>query len=217
MKKLWKILPAIVLVSVLILAGCGGDGPPGGDPKGALGPTVDKTYNNVVNRGDLSPYSGTIVFTYVANQMGNSVALSGISNSEVKVNNTSLTLKLGTPSSLSTLSAILPPGVNASDSTAKAFVILGFMDGNTGSVKTLEWGKENAMVFLIYVDKDVTLTGSMTENDKGEVYTTNYNMVLKAGWNTAIQTPTAPKTAKQEDGTPDATFMWGVGTDNLTP
>jgi len=100
----------------------------------------------------------------------------------------------------------VPEGVVISDKTAQ-YVSAEFYARKSGSYSTYValqnyTGTSEIWVSYMYVDKNVSITGSYTEIEDGDTYVYNYNAQLKKGWNIMI-----------ENGTKAANGTW---TYNLT-
>jgi hypothetical protein len=86
---------------------------------------------------------------------------------------------------LSEMGDEMPPGITVSNPDAK---------GTTGSVHAYKSGAKtgeflhataDCMGILIYVDRDVSITGSYTETEDGVSATISFSLDLKKGWNIA--------------------------------
>jgi hypothetical protein len=109
------------------------------------------------------------------------------------VSNGNITIKLGKPKNeyLDYIISYIGNGITVSDNSAMAFLM---EDDLTTQDEDYELWCENAdaskWVSLIYVTKDVTITGTYSGHDVTE----NYNASLKAGWNYLIWTESGTNT-----------------------
>jgi hypothetical protein len=111
-------------------------------------------------------------------------------SSSVKVNNSKLTIKLGTPKSdyLSNFfgSDELPAGLTITPNNVKCFGLGSSFyssDVNYG-LECMKDGKNYAMLF--YADNAVTIKGTVIDDYNDEEETAIFNVSLKKGWNYVI-------------------------------
>jgi hypothetical protein len=183
------------------MAACGSDGG-NGITSGSLGTSFEKTYS-------VSVVDANVIFTHGKDGDGNLFQLSDVLDDYTVTltpkdsQESTFTLRLGDVKPAALSSNALPPELTVTPDL-KVFVIGGFQDGPDEYDNTIRWFKSfDITVFLAYANKDGTATGVTTEGTD----TFNFNLALKEGWNTVIQTRTGTSVTVKT-GTPGSDFRW---------
>lgn len=207
MKNKLEILGMILFVVMFVysMAACKSDDENNKDSSttissSSLGENVDLTFSGVkYQNGD--PVNGTLDFSYLG--VGEPIT-KYIPNSEVKITDGILKLKLGTPLPTALIDAddVFPGwGLNINPSDLKLFGIEVFVDKDDNY--EIAWHKNmTIVVFLFYANKDATVSGTAFGK-------TNYDLELKRGWNTVLGYPEDNDSCFT--GIPDSSFKWTVG------
>jgi len=80
---------------------------------------------------------------------------------------------------------------NADASIANKIYIRVYQGNNIRFIDGFDAEKGSTSVSIWYSDSDVTITGSYTETDTGQIWTYTYNISLKKGWNFVYQVANA--------------------------
>jgi hypothetical protein len=194
-KKTFSILVLAAIIFALAFAACPQDADGGGgnnnnnvDP--GTGNSTDNSPGAITGGKDgttiTTPVTGvpdevtSTDFSYF--NKGTEHINTYIPDSSVTVSGGNVTIKLGVPNSLDTFSFLISNNVTVNPSDAKAGPDIGVFYTSNGSHKLLIKNVGKSRMGLIYVDKDVIITGARLDNG----VTINFNLNLKAGWNYVI-------------------------------
>jgi hypothetical protein len=126
------------------------------------------------------------------------------SPASVTISGGNVTISLGTPKNL--IINPPPPGLTMISSDAKVFTLSYFC--TSGGNYVLVCAKDAANgAFLLYADKDFTITGTDTSGGGGTV---TYNASLKKGWNYYIFSIGGSTTTVTSSTTLPSGFKWTV-------
>jgi len=211
MFKFWGII-AFAAVIVFSMIGCGEDN--SGDKNNQTGNNnqpgdgsinfSDAKWSNIdvianIN-GTTNPYNSsnktfTKVFHEFSEYGGGEKSFFEISSNpadwNIKIENNKLSVSLGNPDKAAH-SSYIPESINTDG--LKVVVLIGFEDDNGNTLHMVDINTGNCILFA-YADKAGIISGSANQ--------TNFNLNLKAGWNTIIYT-----FADMTTGVPGSNFKW---------
>jgi hypothetical protein len=106
---------------------------------------------------------------------------------EVKISDNSLTIKLDRPNEefMFVLNDSFSDGITISPDNVNCWFTELFHDME--SLYSLTCKNSNSIASLIYVDKGVTINGTVVDEDDGFTFIDNYNVSLNQGWNFLIR------------------------------
>ena len=203
MFKFWGII-AFAAVIVFSMIGCGEDN--SGDNKSGDGGInfSDAKWSNieVYNSDGSALYNGSnVTFTKVG--YGTAKTFSEVSNNpsawNVKIINNKLSVALGNPDKAAH-SDMIPNSVNQDG--LKVIVYAEFEDDNGNTLSLIDPDHNDGVkyIFFAYADKTGIISGSADP--------VNFNLNLKAGWNTVIYTAVPLVSATFTTGAPGSNFKW---------
>jgi len=183
MKKFFKLIGIIALVAVIgfWVVSCGNDDGGGGGNTIASGAEVvyDSNITNLAEAKSATNFGfGSNMYNYMIEPLSN--FLDG--SSSVTVNDSKITIILGTPKSVYLQNANSGEGVTVNPSNAKYFQFPLPCFFTSDEKYALASAKEDrsAGAYLQYIDRDVTVKGTITDEETGKTTTINYS--LKKGW-----------------------------------
>jgi hypothetical protein len=226
-RKLFSVLALIAIITALTFTACPHDA---GDNNGG---GVDNNNNNPDNGGGtitggkdgatiippvIGAPAGVTDFSYIWRYINGSYSYVHINtyipNSSVTVSGGNATLKLGVPKSeyLETWSSSGTFTVNPSDAKfSEAFGSFYTSDGKYGLTLNADVNAVTA-VFLLYADKEVTITGQYIYSN----YIDYYNMAMKAGWNYVIEEENGTTYTYTSSTSLPSGFSWQIIAYDLT-
>jgi uncharacterized repeat protein (TIGR02543 family) len=140
-----------------------------------------------------SSYNGSYAYTYggyddVTGEPNFVPFTDFLSSATVNINNGKLTVNLGTPMAqyLNSIEDMMEDArtLSISNRNAKMFTLYSFC--NQDGISLDYESSDNSYIMLCYVNTNVTITGIVTEYDKGDTYTQIYALNLRQGWNYVI-------------------------------
>jgi len=150
-----------------------------------------------------APYNGSNkTFTKVGDPAGNTVPFSEVSSNSdawnIKIENNKLSIVLGTPN-LAEHSSVIPDSINPDD--LKVVFYQTFQDDNGSTIHLSNYDDDIKYIFFVYADKAGIISGDDTF--------INFNLNLKAGWNTAIyMMDNSTSTYTLTTGVPSSDLKW---------
>jgi hypothetical protein len=101
-------------------------------------------------------------------------------------------------------------GINIAPNDAKAFITdAELFESSDGRYALAYMKDDNNFAILVYVDKNVTITGTYTDTYAGETITQIWNCSLKTGWNYVFASQ-SETTITYTTGTPPSGYKWQV-------
>jgi uncharacterized lipoprotein NlpE involved in copper resistance len=195
MKKVGKLLGVITLTAVIgfSLVSCNNDTTgddttgDGGNGDGGAFTFSDPVVTFGITATDFSYILGESIYDEDHNWVKDT--FSHLSNyitgtPSVKINGSKVNISFGDPKPeyMEDISENIPTGITISPIDAKGSQFFSTFFTSDG-----KYIMDCPYTYLIYVDKDVTITGSVTGTGYGGTYTDLFNCALKQGWNYILE------------------------------